>query len=100
VATLQRASRAVDADRRHHPALALFSVMWALAALWHLLGNTYVGSTWSAAALAVAVGVVLWRPGATGGLTLLAITSPSRCGRRRPSSATTGCWSVSSTSSS
>jgi hypothetical protein len=55
--------------------LALFAVMWALAALWHLLGNTYVGSSWSHAVLAAAVGLVLWRPGAVGPLTVLAVAS-------------------------
>src|SRR5688572_17716464 len=49
--------------------------MWALAALWHLLGNTFVGSTWSQVAVAGAIGLVLWRPGATGPLTLLAVAS-------------------------
>ena len=48
------------------PAVALFAVMWALAALWHLLGNTLVGSGWSHVAVVVAVGAVLWRPGAIG----------------------------------
>jgi hypothetical protein len=75
VTSLQRASRAVDTDRRDHPALALFSVMWALAALWHLLGNTFFGSTWSQVVLAVAIGLVLWRPAATGPLALLAAAS-------------------------
>ena len=47
--TLQHASPAARRRRasRRHPALALFAVMWALAALWHLLGNTFVGSSWS-----------------------------------------------------
>jgi hypothetical protein len=75
VTSLQRAPREVDRDRRDHPALALFSVMWALAAVWHLLGNTYVGSSWSAVAVAGAAGLVLWRPGSTGALALLAVTS-------------------------
>jgi hypothetical protein len=76
VATLQRAVPSSDAVRRgDHPALALFSVMWALAALWHVLGNTLVGSAWSHAVLAGAVGIVLSRPGAVGPLTLLAAAS-------------------------
>ena len=60
--SLQRAARDVDERRDDHPALALFAVMWALAAAWHLLGNTFVESSWSQAVLALAVGLVLWRP--------------------------------------
>ena len=63
-----------DVDRRvDHPGLALFSVMWALAAVWHVLGNTLVGSSWGQAVLALAAGLVLWRPGSVGPLTLLAL---------------------------
>jgi hypothetical protein len=53
--------------------LALFSVMWALAAVWHLLGNTQVGSGWAQGLLAVGAGLVLWRPGAVTPLALLAL---------------------------
>lgn len=73
--SLRQAPHEIDVGRRNDPSLALFSVMWALAALWHLLGNPSSGSTWSASAVALAVGVVLWRPGSTGALTLLAATS-------------------------
>ena len=55
--------------------MALFAVMWALAALWHVLGNTLLGSGWSHAAVVVAVGAVLWRPGAMGPLVALAAAS-------------------------
>ena len=58
-----------------HPAVALFAVMWALAALWHVLGNTFLGSGWSHAAVVVAVGAVLWRPGAMGPLVALSTAS-------------------------
>jgi hypothetical protein len=76
VTTLQRSARGVDADRGDdHPSLALFAVMWALAAVWHLLGNTFVGSSWSQALLAAAVAFVLWRPGAMTPLSLLALAS-------------------------
>jgi hypothetical protein len=54
-------------------ALALFSVMWALAALWHLLGNPLNGPAWAQAILVAGVGAVLLRPGATVPLGLLAI---------------------------
>lgn len=45
-------------------AVALFSVMWALAALWHLLGNPTIASAWSQALLVAGVAAVLLRPGA------------------------------------
>lgn len=61
--------------RHDHPGLALFAVMWALAALWHGLGNTTVGSTPTHAAVAIAVGLVLWRPGSVGPMALLAAAS-------------------------
>lgn len=74
--TLQHATaRALRSRRDAHPALALFAVMWALAALWHVLGNTFVGSSWSHAAVALAAGLVLWRPGSMGTLCVLAVTS-------------------------
>jgi hypothetical protein len=47
--------------------------MWALASLWHLLGNTVVGSGWSQALVALAAGWVLWRPGAVAPLSALAV---------------------------
>jgi len=55
-----------------HPGLALFSVMWALAAIWHLLGNTDLAPGWAQAVVAVGAGFVLWRPGSTAALTALA----------------------------
>jgi hypothetical protein len=45
-------------------AIALFSVMWALAAVWHLLGNPDVAPAWSQALLLAGVMAVLLRPGA------------------------------------
>jgi hypothetical protein len=54
-------------------ALALFSVMWALAAVWHLLGNPVNAPAWAQALLAAAVGLVLLRPGAPVALGLLAL---------------------------
>jgi len=45
-------------------AVALFSVMWALAAVWHLLGNPTAAPAWSQALLTVGVAAVLLRPGA------------------------------------
>lgn len=52
--------------------LALFSVLWALAAVWHLLGNTLTAPAWAQAVLAVGAGVVLLRPGDPLPLALLA----------------------------
>ncbi len=54
-------------------ALAVFSVMWALAAVWHLLGNTTTAPAWAQALLTAGVGAVLWRPGSVGALVLLAV---------------------------
>jgi hypothetical protein len=45
-------------------ALAVFAVMWALAAVWHLLGNTGGAPGWAQGALAVGAGLVLLQPGA------------------------------------
>jgi hypothetical protein len=59
--------RATGADR-----LALFAVMWALASLWHVLGNPDGAPAWAEAALALAAGFVLWRPGPVLPLALLA----------------------------
>ncbi|MEO7572029.1 MAG: hypothetical protein ABIX10_06290, partial [Acidimicrobiales bacterium] len=60
------------APSAHHDRLALFSVLWALATVWHLLGNPFVTSSSAHALLAVAAGLVLWRPGRVGPLALLA----------------------------
>ena len=57
----------------HHDRLALFSVLWALAAVWHLLGNTSAASSWTQGLLAVAASLVLWRPGVVAPLALLAV---------------------------
>ena len=54
-------------------ALALFSVMWALAAVWHLLGNTLGAPAWAQAALAAGAGLVLLSPGAPVPLAVLAL---------------------------
>ena len=73
-------------------AVALFSVMWALAAVWHLLGNPQGAPAWAQALLAGGVGLVLLRPGSPVPLAALAVGRPRRrSGRRPPSSATTGC---------
>ena len=45
-------------------ALAVFAVMWALAAVWHLLGNTGGAPGWAQAVLALGAGLVLLQPGA------------------------------------
>jgi hypothetical protein len=58
-----------------HPGLALFSVLWALAAVWHLLGNTTLGPGWAQALVALTAGLVLWRPGSVAPLAGLAATS-------------------------
>jgi hypothetical protein len=54
-------------------ALPLFSVLWALAAIWHLLGNTSGASSPAQVLLAAGAGLVLWRPGQVGPLVVLAI---------------------------
>jgi hypothetical protein len=54
-------------------AVALFSVLWALAAVWHLLGNTTTAPAWAQALVAVGVGLVLLRPGAPVPLAVLAV---------------------------
>lgn len=53
-------------------AVALFSVMWALAAAWHLLGNPVSAPQWAQGLVAVGVGMVLVRPGAPVPLAVLA----------------------------
>ncbi|MEX2293201.1 MAG: HTTM domain-containing protein [Acidimicrobiales bacterium] len=39
-------------------------MLWALAAVWHLLGNTVLAPAWAQALLCIGVGLVLIRPGA------------------------------------
>ncbi len=71
---LRRAPAGPDADGgAHQEALALFSVLWALAAIWHVLGNTRTAPGWAQAALALAAGLVMWRPGSVTPLALLAV---------------------------
>ena len=52
--------------------LPLFSVLWALAAVWHLLGNPTLAWGPLQAALAIAAGWVLLEPGKVGPLAALA----------------------------
>ncbi len=52
--------------------LTLFSVMWALAGAWHVLGNPSLAPGWSQLLLGVAVGAVLLRPGTVAPMTVLA----------------------------
>ena len=59
-------------DRSRHAGLELFGVMWALASVWHLLGNTPTAPGWSQALVALAAGAVLWRPGWVAPLACLA----------------------------
>jgi hypothetical protein len=71
-------SRLVDrgdspARRTEVDALPLFSVLWALAAVWHLLGNPTLAWGPIQAALAVSAGLVLLRPGTVGPLAILAV---------------------------
>lgn len=54
-------------------ALALFSVLWALAAVWHMLGNTATAPAWTQAFLLAGVSSTLLRPGAPVALALLAL---------------------------
>ena len=61
-------------DRRTQvDALPLFSVLWALAAVWHLLGNPLTASAPTQMLLVVGAGAVLWRPGRVGPLVVLAV---------------------------
>jgi hypothetical protein len=53
--------------------LSLFTVMWALAAVWHLLGNPSGAPAWAQALLVAGVGAVLLRPGDPLALGLLAL---------------------------
>jgi hypothetical protein len=64
----RRAGRTTQGD-----ALALFTVMWALAAVWHLLGNPNGAPVWAQAVLVAGVGAVLLRPGDPVPLGLLAL---------------------------
>ena len=52
---------------------SLFAVLLALAAIWHLLGNVLVPSNLAHAALAIAAGWVIARPGNLGALAGLAL---------------------------
>ena len=54
-------------------AIELFSVLWALAAVWHLLGNPTGASGWSQGLLVAGVAAVLLRPGAPAALGALAL---------------------------
>lgn len=47
--------------------------MWALAAIWHLLGNSSIASDWAHVVVALGAGLVLWRPGSVAALALLAL---------------------------
>jgi hypothetical protein len=76
VSTAPRAPEGAEGSRRGSPAaLSLFAVMWALAALWHVLGNTFVGSPLTHGAVVLTAAFVLWRPASTGALTALAAAS-------------------------
>lgn len=55
--------------------LAVFSVLWALAAVWHLLGNPGSAPGWAQAAVAVGAGMVLLLPAEPLALAMLAATS-------------------------
>ncbi len=52
--------------------LGLFAVLWALAAVWHLLGNTQTAPAWAQGLLALGAGLVLLHPGAPVPLAVLA----------------------------
>ncbi len=54
-------------------ALPLFSVLWALAGIWHLLGNPLTASAPAQLLLTAGAGAVLWRPGQAGPLVVLAL---------------------------
>ncbi|MFL6204135.1 MAG: hypothetical protein ACJ739_02175 [Acidimicrobiales bacterium] len=73
---LRRPDRHPDgslARRTEVDALPLFSVMWALAAVWHLLGNPLYATAPAQLLLVVGAGAVLWRPGRVGPLVVLAV---------------------------
>ncbi len=63
----------VEGGSGREDALSLFSVMWALAAVWHLLGNTGTAPAWAQAGLAAGVAAVLLRPGEPLALAALAV---------------------------
>jgi hypothetical protein len=50
-------------------------VLWALAALWHLLGNPGLGPSWAQAGVLIGVVCVVWRPGSVLPLVTLAAAS-------------------------
>jgi hypothetical protein len=56
-------------------ALALFSVVWALAACWHVIGNVSLGPAWAQVPVVAAAAIVLWRPGNVPGLCMLSVAS-------------------------
>lgn len=51
----------------------VFSVLWALAGIWHVLGNSALGSWWTQGLVVGAAGVVLLVPGAPLALGALAL---------------------------
>ena len=55
--------------------LGVFSVLWALAAVWHLLGNATTAPGWSQLLLMAGVGLVLLNPGAPVAAGALAVAS-------------------------
>ena len=63
---------ASPARRTEVDALPLFSVLWALAAVWHLLGNPTLAWGPAQAVLALTAGWVLLEPGKVGPLAALA----------------------------
>lgn len=67
---LERAERAGRADL-----LRVFSVLWALAAVWHVLGNPALAPWWAQAAVAAGVGLVLLLPAEPLALAALAAAS-------------------------
>jgi len=76
VPLIRRPPRTPDGSpgrRTEVDALPLFSVMWALAAMWHLLGNPLIASPATQLLLVVGVGLVLMQPGQVGPLVVLAL---------------------------
>jgi len=55
-------------------AVALFSVMWALAMVWHMVGNPTQAPPLVQVAIAVAAGLVVWRPRAPLAMAALGVT--------------------------
>ena len=64
---------APPARRTEVDALPIFSVLWALAAIWHLLGNPLTASAPAQALLVLGAGLVLLRPGQVAPLVVLAL---------------------------